>query len=187
MVLIFMMGTNPDNVRSICNVLCNAYDGLNVCHLNAGSIRSKFTVLYQMLSGSKLDVIMVSESWLNENISSQLVNFPGFKLYRNDRTSRGGGVCMYIRENIQTKIIHSSTNSILEFLCIELYNGNDKCLLVVMYCPPCTFKEEHLKELEDTLLRLGSKYADIRIGGDFNVNLLITIPLHVFFIIFVKD
>lgn len=34
------------------------------------------------------------------------------------------------------------------------------------------FREENLRELEETLLRLGPKYGDILIGGDFNVNFL---------------
>lgn len=162
----------PDNIRSMCNVLCNASNGLNVCHLNVGSIRSKYTVLLQMLNSSKLDIIMISESWLSEGITSQLVCFNGFKIFRNDRCSRGGGVCIYVREHIPTKVIYSSTK-LLEFLCVEINNGVEKCLLVVVYCPPCLFKEENLNEIEETLFRLNSKYSDVLIAGDFNVNLLV--------------
>lgn len=103
-----MIDVSPINITSICNVFCNAHNGLNICHINAGSFSSKYTVLYQMLSSSNIDVIMVSESWLNESISSILVHFLGFNLFRNDRGSRGGGVCISVRENFSAKVIYVS-------------------------------------------------------------------------------
>lgn len=168
-----VFGLNPDTVRCVLNVMCGFYNGINICHINAGSLRPKHTILYQMLSTSKVDVVMVSESWLNSDIPSQLVSIPGFTLHRNDRKNRiGGGVCMYIRENLSTKSVYSSSLSDVEFLGIEVKSGSDKCLLVTVYCPPHKFKEEYLKELEDTLTRLSPNYSNILIGGDFNVNYL---------------
>lgn len=102
---------------------------------------------------------MVSESWLHTDIDSQLVHLPGFNLFRNDRVDRiGGGVCMYVRDCIPAKIIYSSSRSNIQFLCVEISNGNnEKCLLVVVYSPPYNFCEANLEELEDTLQKLGPK------------------------------
>lgn len=166
-----VFGLDPDIVRCVLNVLCGAYNGFNVCHLNAGSLRSKYTVLYQMLTTSKLDVVMVTETWLNCNILSNLVHLPGFKLFRNDRADRiGGGVCMYVREHIAARCVYTSTRSVIQFMCVEVNSGVEKCLLIVVYSPPYKFREDNLEELEETLLKLNPRYNKILVGGDFNVN-----------------
>lgn len=166
-------GLEPDLIRSVLNTMCSFYNGLNICHINAGSLRSKYTILRQMFSNSRMDVVMVSESWLNSNVTTNLVAIPGFNLLRNDRKDRmGGGVCMYVKENICSKTIYSSSLSPIEFLCVEAKNESEKYLLVTVYSPPCKFKEENIKELEDTLIRLSTVFSRILIGGDFNVNIL---------------
>ena len=153
--------------------MCNYHNGLKVCHINAGSLKSKHTILYQLLSTSKMDVIMVSESWLNLHIPSSFVSIPGFLLYRNDRKDRvGGGVCVFVKENLHAKSVFSSSLCPIEFVCIEIKNESEKCLLVTVYCPPCKFKDENIKEFEETLIRLSRSYTKILIGGDFNVNYL---------------
>lgn len=67
--------TSPlDKVRTLCNIFVSSYSGLNVIYMNARSLRNKVGELYDMFCGTKVHAIIVSESWLNENISSALVS-----------------------------------------------------------------------------------------------------------------
>ena len=50
----------------------------------------------QPLSSNNIDVCFVSETWLNSNISSNLVCSNGYNILRNDRLDfrKGGGVAI---------------------------------------------------------------------------------------------
>lgn len=99
--LYFIMSLkDPDGIRTVFNVMCRANSEFNVCHVNAGSIPSKYTIVYQIFHTSEVDVLMVSKTWLNYSKSLQSVRLPG--LFRNDRVDRvGSGVCMsiYVYQN----------------------------------------------------------------------------------------
>ena len=43
----------------------------------------------------------VSETWLHENIKDDEIHIPGYNIFRRDRTTGvGGGVSIYVKENI---------------------------------------------------------------------------------------
>ena len=48
------------------------------------------------------DILTLSETWLKSNYSDIMLNTPGYLLMRKDRQSRGGGVAIYIKDNIAT-------------------------------------------------------------------------------------
>lgn len=68
--------------------------------------------------------ILVSETWLKPSLPSTLVQLNNYTLCRNDRIlKRGGGAAIYIRSDIQYKIICKSANEQgerLEFLFLEM-------------------------------------------------------------------
>lgn len=45
---------------------------------------------------NRFDIFVVSETWLSENISTQVIGIPGYQLVRSDREGRGGGVGLYM-------------------------------------------------------------------------------------------
>lgn len=56
------------------------------------SLISKYEQIEAILEDGKVDILSLSESWLNKNISNNLVRANGYKIYRLDRArkSRGG-------------------------------------------------------------------------------------------------
>ena len=46
---------------------------------------------------NSFDILAISETWLSDKIPNELVNIPGFNVYRKDRPSHGGGVLIYIK------------------------------------------------------------------------------------------
>ena len=64
-------------------------------HLNINSIRNKFELLTNIIQG-KLDILLGSGQFI----------IPGFAPpYRFDRNSKGGGLLLYLGEDIHSKII----------------------------------------------------------------------------------
>lgn len=48
----------------------------------------------------KIDVLALNETRLDSSISDELVAIDGYDLIRADRNRYGGGVCIYIRCNV---------------------------------------------------------------------------------------
>lgn len=72
---------------------------MRVLVLNTQSIKSpgKPAQLQTFIRTANADIVIGSESWLNQNISSSEVFPPDFTCYRNDRSSgKGGGVFLLV-------------------------------------------------------------------------------------------
>ena len=70
---------------------------------------------------------MVSEIKLDEPFSSMKFNIDGYNIFRSDRNAKGGGILMYVRDDIACKLI-PMRNSTIEGFFIELKLRKKKCL-----------------------------------------------------------
>ena len=90
-------------------------------HLNINSIRNKFES-FVIFVDNDLDILMVSETKIDNTFpESQFLIFNIFKTFRLDRTAKGGGILLYIREDIPCRYIKQITlNNSFEGLFVEL-------------------------------------------------------------------
>ncbi|CAF1103357.1 unnamed protein product [Brachionus calyciflorus] len=51
------------------------------------------------INSNEADIIMISETWFK---TDSIVNINGFNIYKKDRKSRGGGVCIYVKNDIKS-------------------------------------------------------------------------------------
>ena len=78
---------------------------LILAHLNINSIRNKFDQLVNGIKGN-IDVLMISETKLDDSFPSMQFLIEGYgPPYRLDRNSHGGGILVYVREDIPCKLI----------------------------------------------------------------------------------
>ena len=54
-----------------------------------------------------IDILCISETWLLPHIPDNYIHIPGYKVYRCDK-SYGGGVCVYVKDSLTTKMITSN-------------------------------------------------------------------------------
>ena len=87
-----------------------------LAHLNINSIRNKFDLLTALVMG-KIDILLISETKINESFPSAQFRISGYSApYRLDRTEYGGGLLLYIREDIPSKLVGiPNMTSITEF------------------------------------------------------------------------
>ena len=72
-------------------------------------------------------------------------------MVRKDRDRNGGGLLLYINDDIPFKVIqNSSLPTTLEVLPIEINLGSFKFLLVGLYKPPSVCEKEFLLHLNKT-------------------------------------
>ena len=93
----------------------------NVMLLNARSIINKTAELSIIVDKHNSDIIFATETWLNENVPSEVVNIPGLIVIRKDRSSgRGGGIAIYIKDNVPVKTRYDLCDPCFECLWITL-------------------------------------------------------------------
>ena len=85
------------------NVRISNINRLIFGHLNINSLRNKFNLLCEQIKGS-IDIFMISETKLDDSFPQGQFLIDGFHSpLRFDRNKSGGGILLYVREDIPTK------------------------------------------------------------------------------------
>ena len=119
-----------------------------------------------------IEILILTETKLDETFLTSQFLMDGFsKPYRFDRNKYGGGVMIYIRYTIPSKILekHSCPNNI-ECLFIELNFRKCKWLLCGMYHPPSQNDEYYFNYL-GKVLDTYSDYEKVLLVGHFNTEI----------------
>lgn len=155
--------------------------GLRFPHLNIRSCLPRLKALGLKCLTVIIDVLGLSETWFKHTITDNLVCINGYALERfdrtlNDRAKLGGGVCLYIKADLNylpNKNLWVSTNDV-EIICVTLLPDNARRILILnVYRPPKGNLSNALDSIRtitnavDELLRM-----DCIVMGDFNVDLL---------------
>ena len=142
-------------------------NSLKVAQFNAQSIRNKMTHFRAMLASEELDIIGITETWINEKTRDFIGEYdiPGYKLFKKDRlTKKGGGVLLYVRNHLNPTECKIETEYEVTGANINTLGNNMKIL--VIYRPP-NKSQEH----EDELYRQLGQHANNKLAvlmGDFN-------------------
>lgn len=111
---------------------------------NVMSLAPKIDELQASLSSGfkSVDIVCITETWLNDRISDSIVNLPGFSIIRRDRLENiHGGVCAYIKDGIKFKRLSELESVDQEVLWIEIIPTRlprkiNKIICGVLYHPP---------------------------------------------------
>ncbi len=162
--------------RSVCvpNVLLKAFFknsvGLNICHVNVGSVRPKIDQVGDIFEDSGAHFVIAGETWYKSYVSNKSVEISGYEILRNDRAVRRSGViAVYARNDVNCKVVSKSIGLKTEFIFIEVIFPDSKVLLGAFYKAPDV---DEISELDDVLSELSADYEDVILAGDFNQNLL---------------
>ena len=89
--------------------------------LNINSIRNKFNSLVDIINNNT-DILMISEAKLDPSFPNGQFHIHSFsEPYRFDRNGNGGGILLYIREDIPSKLI--LTKMAIEGFFVEINLG----------------------------------------------------------------
>ena len=82
----------------------NSINKVVFAHININSIRNKFEDLKEIVQ-KNIDILTISETKLDESFPTNQFNMDGYAPpCRLDRSSEGGGLLIYIRDDIPAKI-----------------------------------------------------------------------------------
>ena len=101
--------------------------------MNTKSIVNKLNHFHSLIYSKDYDIIAITETWLSDNILDQEIIPTGYTIYRNDRSSRGGGVMLAVKHSIPSHALNILMES--KTLCAHIGNENSISLCLV-YIPP---------------------------------------------------
>ena len=75
-----------------------------MAHININSLRNKFDMLTNSVSEYR-DILMISETKLDDTFSHALYHLKDINPYRLDRYTHDGGILVYVKENITSNLV----------------------------------------------------------------------------------
>ena len=114
-------------------------------HLNINSVRNKFEALTYIIDNN-IDLLLISETKLDDSFPTAQFQMKGFSVpYRYDRNGKGGGLLLYIREDIQSKLLISKSKCNIETLSVVVNLRKRKWFLNCSYNPHQNLISNHLE------------------------------------------
>ena len=127
------------------------FPGFKVAHLNVNGLLSKILDIRALLSSIKFDILAITESHLNDNISNNVINIAGYKIARNDRKDgrKGGGSVIYFADHLDAYERYDINSHIsLEATWIDITIKSQLC----KHFSARLKKLKHLKGLNENIL-----------------------------------
>ena len=72
--------------------------GLNFAHINCRSLYKKLSQVDLLFKD--YDILCCSETWLTSEYTDAFVEIRDKRIFRTDRNTRGGGVCIYVKSSL---------------------------------------------------------------------------------------
>lgn len=110
-------------------------------------------------------MVLITETWLHCGIQDDAIIPPGYKMYRKDRDSRGGGVCIIIKNSVHAALIDSD---IPETVWCRISFQSVVYLVGAIYRPPST-SLDFLNRLNTFLCNNVHRNTRLIMAGDFNL------------------
>jgi len=96
---------------------------LRILYFNARSLYPKYDELCALSEVEKPNIICITESWLHDGNLPSECYIPGYTCVRCDRNKHGGGVALYISNDLEFQLLLHGPNE-LEFLLISVHSVN---------------------------------------------------------------
>lgn len=162
-----------DVFSSIKSIRMSYRENIIICHLNVNSLWSKLSEVKHLQSTCKLDVLVLSETKLDDSYKQDVLDITGYTCVRQDKRSNSGGLIAYVSNDIPFSVGKTNTcNDEIECLSIELNICDETTMLLAMYKNPKTDPVTFKRFFEEACEEVSDKYENIVIIGDLNFNML---------------
>ncbi|CAF1132148.1 unnamed protein product [Brachionus calyciflorus] len=142
---------------------------IKLIHLNVNSIINKLYDIDQILSSNQVDVLMLSETKLDDEIPNSFYQNNNYFKLRLDRNSKGGGLLVFIKNGLM--LTKSKFFSNIELIYFQLKISSQVYNFIYCYRQPILNEIVYLYRLESILHSLNLN-DPLFIVGDLNMNIL---------------
>ena len=141
---------------------------ITVYYFNARSLKNKLLCLHNFLESERPDLVLITETWLNESITDSLI-LPSncYNIFRKDRQDGYGGVLILSNNILKITNVEFYLPEI-EIISIDVYTYQRSYRFTCCYRSPNS-SEEYLNRLIECLKMNIDTDKNIFIFGDFNL------------------
>lgn len=143
----------------------------SLIHMNIRSLRKNFIPFLTHIKNitNKIHLIILTETNITDE-ENNLYCISGYNATFLNREGRGGGIAVYINENLNFETITINTNS-FESMQINIKTNNKNALTVIpVYRPPSHCMRTFIEELDECLNNINKKQNTI-VVGDINIDI----------------
>ena len=164
---------DKDAFTILKNIRIQNLKNIIIGQLNINSLRNKFHALAEIMQG-KLDILVLTETKLDSTFPEKQFLVPGYKKpFRRDRNRDGGGVMIYIREDIPCdELLKHNSPANIEAIFVEINLRKNKLLLAGAYhsknAKYGVTDDEFYKQIGLILDLYSSRFDKFLLAGDFN-------------------
>ena len=171
------IANEPENHVEIQNeirkVRCTYMNNMIISHLNVNSINQKFNEVKDLIVRSKFEVIILSETKIDDSYRDALFEIENYNMYRQDKRSNSGGIMIYVSKLLPSTLSNINIcNNDIECISIEINCNDTKLLVMGMYKNPKMNGNAFKAYFEKTCEEVFEKYENVVIIGDLNFNML---------------
>ena len=128
----------------------------------------KYDQLKIVIQGN-VDILVITESKLDITFPMGQFVINGYRLYRKDRDQFGGGILIYIREDIPSKLLDGyKFPDDIEGLFLEINLKNTKWRLFGSYHPPSQDDKFYFDKVSRAIDIYSNLFDKFVLLGDFN-------------------
>ena len=159
---------------------------LNVSHVNINSITApnRQDELEQFANSNNIHVLCLTETKLDETVSQSLYTLQAFSLpFTKHRTRQGGGVAIFIRNNLACTRLYDLELDGIEWIWVKLRTKKHTVIISCIYYPPnqnIANLSNFLDKFSDSAIQAQKHIPSlIMILGDFNLGNVYLSPEHI--------
>lgn len=147
-------------------------ENLIIGHLNVRSLFTGFEHFADLVIQNKFDVMCVTETWLDVDVSLDVVRLEGYSFIHKSRPGRGGGVGIYIQNDLSYREVFSDIQPVdgLEYILTEVVVGKLKFLVIAIYRSPSSNAMLVVNHLDDLVALVTPSYDNVLLLGDINID-----------------
>ena len=157
------------------STLFSGKSNLSFVHINVRSLLSSIDDICNLLLECRVDIMAITETWLDETVSDSEVCPPSYRIVQRDRNRHGGGVAFIVSDRVTFQHVSVPVNDdIIESLWIKVFplSVRRSMLFGCVYRSPSSFQffDNLLNQCE--FIQYSQKCKRMSIIGDLNCDLL---------------
>jgi len=142
---------------------------LTLGHVNIRSISANFPNFREYLLTQNYHVFGLTEIWVSPHFNINLLAIPGYTFCHIPRRTRGGGVGIYVRNNINFSVVFRDIRQNIEQVWIR-FRLQCRIIIVGVVYRPGNDIPSFISEFENSLSSVVTLGNEIFCLGDFNIN-----------------
>ncbi|XP_055543103.1 uncharacterized protein LOC129728677 [Wyeomyia smithii] len=138
------------------SIHCPTKSSFTFYYQNVRGLRTNIEDLFLATTSADYDIIVLTETWLNDEINSVQLFGDTYAVYRNDRDAvatrrkRGGGVLIAVSTKLRSSRSSSRVDNSIEHLWVNVYGSDNTIAVGVVYIAPdfatdATLIEKHIE------------------------------------------